>query len=113
MCPDSPSLNSERLKDMTEGDRDFLEELVMLYLEDADEQIAGIRAALESSDAKTLERRAHSLKGASANVGAERMREIAYEMEMAGKGEHLADAWSILERIQAELPRVAEALRAL
>jgi HPt (histidine-containing phosphotransfer) domain-containing protein len=65
------------------GDEDpgLLLELVELYLSDAPQRMAEIEQALASGDWKLLERAAHTLKSASANIGALGLSSICKELE--------------------------------
>ncbi len=80
MEPDLP-VNLRRLKDLTAGDDAFRNEIVGLFLEDTGRHMAGLKRAVV--DAKTLEvaEIAHSIKGAAANLGAERLRTLAHGIE--------------------------------
>jgi PAS domain S-box-containing protein len=55
------------------------------FQEDIPKQIAALKGYLESGDAAGAERQAHTIKGASANVGGKRLMEVAFEMEKAAK----------------------------
>ena len=54
------------------------------FLEDIPQQIKALKKYLEVNDVVSAERQAHSIKGASANVGGEALRAVANEMEKAG-----------------------------
>ena len=73
----------DRLVEITGGDLEFVGELIDTYLEDAEGQMAALRAAAEADDAAAMLRPAHTLKSSSANVGAtlvaERCRAIELE----------------------------------
>ncbi len=90
------------------------EELIRLvvdgFLEDLPRQITALKAALEARDAPGVERQAHTLKGASANVGGERLREVAYEMEQAARAGDLNAAGIYLAELEAEGMRLTHAM---
>ena len=56
--------------DRVEGDRGLFEELVALFSEETVKTTQEIHAAVRSGNQKLLERLAHTLKGASSNIGA-------------------------------------------
>jgi len=60
----------ERLK----GDKDFLHALYGVFIGDLPKKITAIDEAAAIGDLNTLQRSAHSLKGASATVGAVALR---------------------------------------
>ncbi len=70
------------LASLQEGDDDpFLVELIGLFLADAPRHLEGIRAAATVGDRQGLVMAAHTLKGASAHVGAERLRGACEALE--------------------------------
>src|SRR5512146_1807606 len=56
-----------------EGDQGLAKELCRLFVQQSHTDMDGIRAAVEVSDAETLARALHRLKGASAAVAASRV----------------------------------------
>jgi len=81
-----PVLDCEGTITRLKGDKDFLLTLFSVYREDLPDKLSAIRSALAAGDLETTQRAAHSLKGASATVGAVAMRETAYALETAAKG---------------------------
>ncbi|MEI6726106.1 MAG: Hpt domain-containing protein, partial [Actinomycetes bacterium] len=71
---------------------------------------AALRAALAADDAELARREAHTLKGASANVGAEALRAAAYAAEQACGTGSLAQALHLAGRVDAEVKRVQDVL---
>jgi len=55
------------------------------FLEDMPCQIELLKGCLEAGDAPGVESRSHTIKGASANIGGEALRAVAFEMEKSGK----------------------------
>jgi len=88
--PDAPIIDLTNLRMIADGDEAFMRELIDIYAEDAVEQIKHLRKAVGVGDAPLVERYAHSLKGSSANIGAESMREIALAMEQRANGGDLS-----------------------
>jgi len=60
--------------------------LVEGFLEDIPLQITALKKYLENGDVSATERQAHTIKGASANVGGEILCAVAFEMEKAAHG---------------------------
>jgi len=81
------------------GDGDFLKELLSMCLREIPRQIAAVKDALACRDVLRLEREAHSLKGAVANVGAMGLRAAALDVEMAAKRGDLEGAAGLIDRI--------------
>ncbi len=93
------------------GDKDIARVIVQGFLDDMPRQIQELEDLLHKKDCAAVSRCAHTIKGASANVGAEALREVAYEMEMAGKAgesQALSDAFP---RLGEEFRRLVETVR--
>ena len=92
-----------------DGDRDVLQEVVQLYLDEYPSIIADVRKAIGSGDAAALQHSAHTLKGSVSNfspVAAARV----FELEKLGKSgttngaqAFLAAAEQTLKDLSAEL----------
>jgi len=67
------------------GDEDLARTIAKGFLGDIPKQIRALQQVLESGDVVGVGRQAHTIQGAAANVGGEALREIAFEMEKAGK----------------------------
>ncbi len=73
------------MMDRLMGDEDLAEKVLQGFLMDIPEQIAVLMRFLEAGDASGTRRQAHTIKGASANVGGERLVAVAFEMEKAAR----------------------------
>jgi HPt (histidine-containing phosphotransfer) domain-containing protein len=78
-------LNQELALERVAGDRELLQEVARLFLDDAERAMGQIEAAIRNQDAKLLDREAHSLKGSVANFGAEEVVKAALALEQMGK----------------------------
>jgi HPt (histidine-containing phosphotransfer) domain-containing protein len=88
-------------------------ELSDLYLAEAALQLDAMRKAAAGGDAEVLWKTAHTLKGASANLGAEGMRELASRLEKLGRAGQTQEAPSSLEAMGVELDLVRIAFKKL
>ena len=105
-----PLLDIQGTLNRLKGDTAFLETLFSVYVEDLPVKLSSIEQALASTDMAVLQRTAHSLKGASATVGALALREAAFAMESAGRENDPARGAALLP----ELKRLAaETLQAI
>ena len=95
----------------TSDDPDLLESLVDRYLEQAASQLEQLRSATARGDATALMETAHSLKGASATMGASGVASATQSLEEAAARGETADSAG-LERVALELSRATHALRA-
>jgi HPt (histidine-containing phosphotransfer) domain-containing protein len=95
------------------GDREFLQEIAALALEDCPRLVSEIRSAVSSADAESLQRAAHTLKGCVANFGAEPVRQAAFRLEKLGRSGHLDAAPAACQELEVVMHRFARALGAL
>jgi HPt (histidine-containing phosphotransfer) domain-containing protein len=83
--PEAPVFDRRGMMARLMDDEDLARTVAECFLEDIPRQIEALRGCLEAGDVPGAESLAHSIKGASANVGGERLQEVAFEMEKAGK----------------------------
>ena len=100
------------LRELTGGDAEFERELAETFVSSGDQCLAEILAALKVSDYDTVRKRAHSLKGASANIHALDLSQAASSLENAARensipaiGGLVADLSEKLAAVNAELRR--------
>ena len=90
------------------GDESMFDTFIHLLIEDSADKAAEIEDAIDQNDAERLERVAHSLRGAAATMYAERVREVAYRLEVMGQNEDLSDARVALSCLLDELAALKE-----
>jgi two-component system, sensor histidine kinase and response regulator len=103
---DSKILDSLRELDAMSGQPGFFSKLVNLYLESAPKYIDQMRAALVANDSEALKLVAHSLKGASANLGATQFAEECHALELMGRDASIDGAHQHLAQIAAHFESV-------
>ena len=89
------------------GDEALVRETMRTYLEELPQRIAAIAA--DTGDQRAVREAAHSLKSASAMLGATHMSALCLEVETAAGQEECTPGQ--VERVCDEAPRVAEAMR--
>lgn len=90
---------------------DFIGELVATFLDDAPKLIDELRQALQSGNAESFRRAAHSLKSNGATFGAMQFSQLARDLEMLGKEQRLAEAGDRVDRLDKALALVAGELK--
>jgi HPt (histidine-containing phosphotransfer) domain-containing protein len=100
------------LLELADDGDDFVADLFRSYAQSYTDCAAGMRAHLEAGDAMSFSRSAHTLKGASANVGASHLAALAEEMQHVGEAGDLEGALVWLQAIEAEWVRVRAAIEA-
>jgi PAS domain S-box-containing protein len=93
------------------GDEDLARTVIEGFLEDVPKQIEALRSYIAAGDIEGSVRQAHTIKGASANVGGETLRAAAVEMEKAAKAGDLADVMSRLPDLEVRFARLKEAMQ--
>ena len=91
-------------------DEELARSVVKGFLEDIPKQIATLKGCLATGDVPRAERQAHSIKGASSNVGGAALRAVAFEMEKAGKDGDLAAVAARLPELEAQFARLKESM---
>jgi HPt (histidine-containing phosphotransfer) domain-containing protein len=90
------------------------EELACIVLEgflgDIPLQISALRESLKAGDLPTIERLVHTIRGASANVGGDRLRHVASVMEKAAKAGDLESARAGMANLETEFDRLQETM---
>ncbi|HAH05984.1 MAG TPA: hypothetical protein DCM05_05545 [Elusimicrobia bacterium] len=104
----------ENLRALCRGqDTGMFADFIALYLSEAAVQLETMREAAAREDAEALWKAAHTLKGASADLGAKGVRRLASRLEELGRSGCTAEAPYVLEALGAELGVVAEAFQKL
>ena len=97
----------ERFREITMNDDVLARGLVETFEHSASEACADVEAGLERGDFALAKRAAHTLVGASANMGAGRLESVAAAMEQAA---HQMDAVALRPLVAAARRRLASAL---
>jgi HPt (histidine-containing phosphotransfer) domain-containing protein len=101
----------DELKQMSGAD--FIGELIDTFLDDGPKMMTEIRKALKAGDAEAFRRAAHSLKSNAATFGANRLSQLAKDLEMIGKDQRLVETGNKLEALQGAFELAAQELRSL
>ncbi len=80
---DHPVLDLERLRLTSGGDEGVQREIIALFMEDTRLRVAELAEASQRGETAALHREAHTIKGASATIGALRMQATAAVVEAA------------------------------
>ncbi len=107
----APAIDRGALKELTGGDAEFERELAETFVSSGDQCLAEIIAALKESDFDTVRKRAHSLKGASANIHARELSQAASSLENAARENALPDINGLVTELKEKLAAVNAELR--
>jgi PAS domain S-box-containing protein len=98
------------LRSLDDGEGAVLGEVISQYMEQSLAQRDLLADAVRAGDAYVIERTAHALRGASANVGGAKLAQICGELEDLGRTQDVSRAAPVFEMFDVEYSRVCEAL---
>lgn len=107
---DAPILDRAGALDRIGGDEDLYQEVIELFSHDTPLQIGILKQALQSMDRVLGERQAHSLKSASASIGAEALRDACLKTEKAFAKSEQGVLLQLVKKIELEFARVQDQL---
>jgi two-component system sensor histidine kinase/response regulator len=107
----APAIDRGAFRELTGGDVEFERELAQTFVSSGDQCLAEIIAALEASDFDTVRKRAHSLKGASANIHARELSQAASSLENAVRENALPTVSGLVTELSEKLAAVNAELR--
>ena len=103
------AVDFSRIKETSDGDTDFEKELFGVFLEDCEERIERLNAALAAGRLSEIQREAHTIKGAAANVGTTHLQEIAMHLEALADASS-PDGKTLANQLEEEFGRVRTAV---
>jgi two-component system sensor histidine kinase/response regulator len=106
-----PEVDMNALREITGGDAEFERELVDTFVSSGDQCLAEILSALRASDLDTIGKRAHALKGASANIYAPGLAAVASNLESAARANAVGDIDGLVRELTKRLQKVNAELR--
>ena len=107
------ALDRKRFEEVTGGCDDIAVLLVETFIEDVTKRREAMHEALQSGDCHQLSELAHALKGASANFGAQPVRETSTQLEMVAKAGELSECAALVDELEVRVDILIEALKAV
>jgi PAS domain S-box-containing protein len=112
---DIPTISASALGELREiaqlsGDGVF-QELVLLFLRNAPLELTKLRDLAHNGELAAVAKLAHSLKGSSAEMGAQRMVSLCHEIELTAREGRTTSIPPALERLGSEFELVRTALK--
>ena len=105
-----PMYDRAGMLDRLMDDEELVQVVVEGFLEDIPLQIAALKKFLENGDVSATERQAHTIKGASANVGGEILRAVAFEIEKAAHGGDLNAVKALVHELEYQFAQLKIAI---
>jgi len=78
-------VNLSMLQELSDGNNDFVKEMIELYIEDVTLRIQQLSEAIIDGKTDLIAREAHTIKGASLNIGTTKLQKYAEKIETLGK----------------------------
>lgn len=104
--------DKEALLSRLEGDEELAEAVIDVFISDLPKQIQALKKAIEEGNTQDAVRYAHSIKGASANVAAERLRVVALKLEEVLKDGDVMLALKNIPALEEEFEKFAKLFKA-
>ncbi|HEY0706015.1 MAG TPA: PAS domain S-box protein, partial [Polyangia bacterium] len=106
-----PVFDRTELLNRLGGDEELCADVISLFLKDAPQLLAELKAAFQAHAAPPVERAAHKLRGVLLNLGARPSAARAESIELRARADELAQASSALVALEAELAALTRALQ--
>jgi len=106
------ALDKIRMLSRERGDA-LVQKVIAAYVDDTPQQLSTLRHAIDGFDTGNVRRIAHTLKSASANVGAEALAALCKAMEQLGRTDTTEGAGAILTDMEHEFQAVRNSLTAM
>jgi two-component system sensor histidine kinase/response regulator len=106
------ALDKIRMLSRERGDA-LVQKVIAAYVDDTPQQLSTLRHAIAGFDTGNVRRIAHTLKSASANVGAEALAALCKTMEQLGRTDTTDGAGAILTDMEHEFQAVRNSLTAM
>jgi len=97
------TFDSEKFSKNTFGNKKLAADIINIFFADIKKYCEIIKNAIDSKDSKVVTQSAHRLKGSSTNVCSQRLRNIFFEMENAGRESCFEKAIESYQKINPEL----------
>ncbi len=97
----SPLINWDYLAELSGGDREFEQELLITFVEDAQMHLDSAQAAANAQEPDKIMREAHHLKGSSGNVGAHKLQALAAQLEAEANQGIFTNAPRLIQEMQS------------
>jgi len=103
-------INPSQLQELRELLDEEFDSLLRSYLVDSQTRLKAIQTAFDHRDNSKGYEAVHSLKGASANLGAVHLAELCLKLQIECKAGRIHDAELLIQMVQEEQNRVSQYL---
>jgi PAS domain S-box-containing protein len=110
LSKESPVFDYQVLMERLMDDEDLVRIIMNAFLSDIPQQIVKLKEFIDSENSLGAGRQAHTIKGAAANVEGVSLREVAFEMEKAGKAGELNSVKALFGDLDFQFNRLKESM---
>jgi HPt (histidine-containing phosphotransfer) domain-containing protein len=96
-----------------DSDPELLVDLISMFLQDAPQKLEAITTGLAALDFEKVEHAAHSLKGSSGNLGAQRVQDLCETIQIAGRNKDRAKIEGAARSLLVDFEQARKALQEL
>jgi HPt (histidine-containing phosphotransfer) domain-containing protein len=104
-------INQNWLESMASTKKDFTKKLFEVFIRDEPARVIKIKEAYKSNNFNELKYLAHSLKGASATMGADRVRESCLKLEKSALKNDAAVIEANLKELEEEMEHLYQFMK--
>ncbi len=106
-----PIFNFEHFESMSGEDKEFQVDLLISYFDDVEDRMKKLIESINSNDSVRVIAEAHTIKGASYSVGATKVGDEAYAIEISGKHNDLINAQSRIDSLKKAIEETRDTLK--
>lgn len=114
MTADMPShINTAQFQELRDLLEDDFNDLIHTYMNDSEIRLNELNTAVTTNDARLGYEAAHSLKGASSNLGANQLSELCYQLQEVCRDNKLLENTQLVEEVVTECRAVNAQVKSL
>ncbi len=98
------------LLDRLKNNKNLFKKIIKIFLDDHDALLIDLDKAVKDNDSKMIQFHAHKIKGASANINAELVKDAAYSLESLCRKNNLNGVQELVNRLNSEMVKLKSAL---
>lgn len=104
--------NLDKINEMAEGDEDFINSVISVFLEEVPQDLEGLETALNEKNHEQAYQFAHKIKPNVDLLGMEQSRETALEIETLGKkGSDISRMYELFQILKKDIHQVVGELK--
>ena len=104
--------NLDKLNEMADGDEDFINSVISVFLEEVPQDLDGLEKALDQQDHQQVYQLAHKIKPNVDLLGMEQTRAVALQIETLGKNSaNMSEIHEVFPLLKKDIHQVVGELK--